>query len=118
LQGAWHYEEGGSIEHPELVALLVLEEGGTPIGFANLMSVFSIWAHGKVLVLDDLYIKKEHQGKGHGREAMAFIEAYAMENGYKRLQFQSELTNPNANKFYESLGFAATDMFFYVKHFS
>ena len=82
------------------------------------MTIFSIWAHGRALVLDDLYIKKEHQGKGHGKEAMAFIEKYARENGYRRLQFQSEPSNPNAKAFYESLGFASADMFFFVKHFS
>ena len=107
-----------ALQNPELITLLIFEEDETPIGFANLMTIFSVWAHGKALILDDLYIKSEFQGKGYGKQAMAFIEAYARKNGYKRLQFQSELSNPGAKKFYESLGFTAADMYFYVKYFS
>ena len=106
-----------ALQNPGLITLLIFEEGETPVGFANLMTIFSVWAHGKALILDDLFIKKEHQGKGYGKQAMSFIETYARENGYKRLQFQSEATNPNAKEFYEALGFTAADMCFYVKHF-
>ena len=41
----------------------------------------------------------------------------AAERGYKRLQFQSEATNPNAMEFYVSLGYSPADMKFYVKYF-
>jgi len=105
-----------ALREPQLITLLIIEENETPIGFANLMTIFSVWSHGKALILDDLYIKKEHRGKGYGREAMAYVETYAKSNGYNRLQFQSELSNPDAKKFYEALGFAAADMYFYVKY--
>ena len=105
-----------ALQNPELITLFILEEDGAPIGFVNLMTIFSVWSHGKALILDDLFIKEEHQGKGYGKEVMAYVETYANENGYKRLQFQSEPTNPEAKSFYESLGFAATDMYFYVKY--
>ena len=107
-----------ALQNSELITLLIFEESETPVGFANLMTIFSVWANGKALILDDLYIKEDHRGKGYGEEAMAFIESYARENGYKRLQFQSEPSNPGAKKFYESLGFTAADMCFYVKYFS
>lgn len=105
-----------ALKTPELITLLIFEEDETPIGFANLMTIFSVWAHGKALILDDLYIKKEHQGKGLGKAAMAFVETYAKEKGCKRLQFQSELTNPDAKAFYGALGYSAEDMHFYVKY--
>lgn len=105
-----------ALENPGLITLLIIEETGIPIGFANLMTVFSVWSHGKALILDDLFIQKEHQGKGYGREVMLHVEQYAKNCGYKRLQFQSEPTNPGAKKFYEALGFIAADMHFYVKY--
>jgi len=105
-----------ALDNPELLTLLIFEEDGIPIGFANLMTIFSVWSHGKALILDDLYIKKEYQGKGHGKEAMLYVETYAQENGYRRIQFQSEHTNPDAKKFYNALGFESTDMNFYVKY--
>ena len=106
-----------ALQNPELITLFMIEEkNNMPIGFANLMTIFSVWAHGKALILDDLYIKKEYQSRGYGRTAMEFIEKYAKGNHYKRLQFQSESTNPNAKKFYQALGFTAKDMFFYVRY--
>ena len=105
-----------ALRAPELITLFLVEEDETAIGFANLMTIYSVWSHGKALILDDLFIKKEYQGKGYGREAMRFIEDYAAKNHYKRLQFQSETTNPGAKNFYNALGYAATDMYFYVKY--
>ena len=36
--------------------LLMVENDGHPIGFMNTVVFFSIWAHGKVLFLDDFFI--------------------------------------------------------------
>jgi GNAT superfamily N-acetyltransferase len=105
-----------ALENPKLITLLIIEEDKNPIGFANLMTIFSVWSHGKALIVDDLFIKAEYQGRGYGKAVMEYIEKYANKNGYKRIQFQSEPTNPDARKFYEALGFAASDMYFYVKY--
>ncbi len=44
------------------------------------------------------------------------LEEYAKERGCKRIQFQSELTNPNAMEFYRAIGYQPADMKFYVKY--
>lgn len=106
-----------ALESKELIALLLFEEDGNPVGFANLMTIFSVWAHGKALILDDLYLCPEVRGKGYGKQALAYIEQFAAECGYKRLQFQSEETNPNAMEFYISQGYSPADMKFCVKYF-
>lgn len=105
-----------ALDCPEFVTLLIFEEKGEPVGFANLMTIYSVWAHGKALVLDDLFIRKNFRGKGKGRLAMAYIERLAKEQGHKRLQFQSEASNPGARNFYEALRYQANDMYFYVKY--
>ena len=105
-----------ALKNAELITLLIMEKDETPIGFVNLMTIYSVWAHGKALIVDDIFIKKEYQGKGYGREAMAYIEEHAQRNKYKRVQFHSETTNPGARKFYEALGFTATELYFYVKY--
>ena len=107
----------GALESEELITLIIFEEDGVPVGFANLMTIYSIWAHGKALILDDLYLKPEARGKGYGKCALKYIEEYAEKKRYKRIQFQSELTNPNAMEFYKALGYIPTDMKFYVKYF-
>ena len=97
--------------------LHTFEEDGVPVGFANLMTIYSVWAHGKALILDDLYLRPDVRGKGYGKQALGYIEQFAAERGYKRLQFQSEATNPNAMEFYVSQGYSPADMKFYVKYF-
>ena len=108
------YQE--ALRNPQLVTLFMIEYEGEVIGFANLMSIYSVWAQGKALILDDLFIREEHRRKGIGKEAVEFIEEYARNNGYRRLQFQSEFTNPDAKKFYEAIGYMPIDMHFYVKY--
>ena len=67
-------------------------------------------------VFDEALKKPEHQGRGYGRQVMKEIEDYAREKGYKRLQFQSEETNPAAKAFYRKLGYRPADMNFYVRY--
>ena len=106
-----------ALESDDFISLLIFEEDGVPIGFANLMTIYSVWAHGKALILDDLYLRPDVRGKGYGKQALGYIEQFAAERGYKRLQFQSEATNPNAMEFYVSQGYSPADMKFYVKYF-
>lgn len=106
-----------ALESDGLISLMIFEEDGVAVGFANLMTIYSVWAHGKALILDDLYLKPDARGKGHGKQALEYIERFAAECGYKRLQFQSEATNPDAMEFYVSLGYSPADMKFYVKYF-
>ncbi|HUM56408.1 MAG TPA: GNAT family N-acetyltransferase [Bacillota bacterium] len=109
------FEEAMSL--PEMIDLLFLEAEGEAIGFANLLTIFSVWTHGKSMVLDDLYIKPEERGKGYGKAALEQIEKFAKAKGCKRIQFQSELTNPNAREFYKAVGYIPSDMYFYLKYF-
>lgn len=105
-----------ALDKPELITLLLIEHDGEVVGFANLMTVYSVWSHGKALILDDLFIREEHRGKGIGKEFMEYLVGYAKDRGYKRLQFQSEFTNPGALAFYTKIDFEPLDMHFYVKY--
>jgi len=105
-----------AMAHPELVTLMLIEIDGEPVGFANLMTIFSVWAHGKALILDDLFIREAYRGHGLGKEFMLYLEDYARGNGFRRLQFQSEYSNPGARAFYGKLGYKSADMHFYVKY--
>lgn len=106
-----------ALNRPELITMMIIEDEKEAIGFANLMTIFSVWAYGEALILDDLFLSEEYRGKGFGRSVMQLIENYAKKNGYKRLQLQSEFSNPNAHEFYTKLGYKYEDMHFYVRHF-
>lgn len=105
------------LDTPERVRFLLFEEDSIPIGFANLMIIYSVWTHGLACIVDDLYLRASVRGKGYGRQAMAYIEEYAKSIGCKRIQFQSEITNPGAESFYRTIGYHPADMKFYVKYF-
>lgn len=105
-----------ALESTEHITLMMIEENGKQIGFMNLLSVFSVWAHGKTLVLDDLFIEENYRGRGFGRKVLKYLDGYTAENGYKRLQFSSEFSNPGAHKFYTALGYKSNDMHFYAKY--
>ncbi len=105
-----------ALSRKELIRLLIFEEDGVPVGFANLMIIFSVWSHGKAMILDDLYVGKEWRGRGYGKKALDFIEGYAKEEGCRRLQFLSEKTNPGAESFYKAAEYLPADMNFYVKY--
>ena len=106
-----------ALASPELISLLLFEEDGEAAGFANVVTLFSVWSHGKALYLDDLFIREEHRGKGYGRKALEYIEAFAKEQGFKRIQFHSETTNPGAREFYTAIGYMPVEMYSYVKYF-
>ena len=60
------------------------------IGFANTMTIFSIWSEGYALAVEEMYIRDDMQGRGLGKKAIKELEDYARTSGYRRLQFQSE----------------------------
>lgn len=107
-----------ALANPNLIRLLLIEHENEMIGFANLMVIFSVWAQGRALILDDLYIRETHRGKGIGKEVMKSIEQFAEDNKFKRLQFQSEVSNNGAYSFYTGIGYKPTTMNFYIKHFN
>lgn len=105
-----------AMEEPEMVTLIIIEENGEALGLINLVTIYSIWAHGKAMIIDDLYIRDKYQGEGMGKAAMDFVEKFAKERNCTRLQFMSEKSNPRARAFYQNLGYIPTEMNFYVKH--
>ena len=106
-----------ALNRPEQINLVMIEKDGKTVGFANLMTIFSVWAKGEALIIDDLYIREAYRGKGLGATAMKEIEDYAREAGFKRLQFCSEETNPEAKNFYVHLGYKPAGMSFYARYF-
>lgn len=106
-----------ALENKENIKLMMIENNGDVIGFINLMIIFSVWAGGKALILDDLFIIEEYRNMGFGKVVMNSLECYVKDNSYKRLQFLSEISNKSANDFYKKLGYEFQSMNFYMKYF-
>jgi ribosomal protein S18 acetylase RimI-like enzyme len=57
------------------------------------------------LFIDVLAVRKEHRGKGVGRQLIEYIKAYGRCNRFTSISLHVVDTNMRAKKFYESMGF-------------
>lgn len=96
--------------------LFLIEEEDEIIGFMNTAYFQSVWAHGKVLFLDDYFIRESFRGRGCGRRALQDLEELLREEGYKRIQLLAEDTNPGAAAFYEKRAYLPQRISFFCKY--
>lgn len=81
----------------------VAEEGGQAVGFALWFLSYSTWAGRHGIYLEDLYVRPERRGQGHGRALLAELARICVERGYERLEWAVLDWNSPAIRFYESL---------------
>ncbi|WP_099208927.1 GNAT family N-acetyltransferase [Urinicoccus timonensis] len=96
--------------------LFLIEEGEKAIGFINAAYFTSIWAHGKVLFIDDFFILEEFREKGYGKKALYDLEEKMKAEGYRRFQLLAEETNPRAIDFYNREKYAKQKINFFCKY--
>ncbi|NHM01773.1 GNAT family N-acetyltransferase [Flavobacterium difficile] len=70
------------------------------IGYVILTFIFSFEYKGILAFLDELYIKKEYQGKGFGKQAVQFIQKESSQLNVKMLYLEVEEHNEKAQKLY------------------
>lgn len=80
----------------------ITETGFDPVGGMVLEE------HAGYLRLDILAIHPAHQHRGHGRAAMAFIEAHAVSNGFDEIRFYTNTAIERNVAFYRQLGYIET----------
>ena len=72
-------------------------------GYALLSKTFSQEVGGRVVWLEEIYLRENSRGKGLGKEFFAFFkQKYA---AARRLRLEVEPDNARAEKLYRSLGF-------------
>ena len=87
----------------------VAEEGGQAVGFALWFLSYSTWLGRHGIHLEDLYVKPERRGQGHGRALLAELARICVERGYGRLEWSVLDWNAPAHRFYESLDAVTVD---------
>jgi GNAT superfamily N-acetyltransferase len=88
---------------------LVAEAGDEVVGFALYFRNFSTWNGVPGIYLEDLYVKPEHRGGGHGKALLSALAALAVERGYARLEWAVLDWNQPSIAFYRSLGAVPLD---------
>jgi ribosomal protein S18 acetylase RimI-like enzyme len=88
------------IANPNLGKAWLIYNDEEVIGYVILTFIFSFEYKGILAFLDELYIKKEHQGKGFGKQAVQFIQQESSQLNVKMLYLEVEQHNENAQKLY------------------
>lgn len=87
----------------------VAEDAGAPVGFSLWFRTFSTWDGVHGIHLEDLYVRPQHRGGGHGRALLAELAAECLRRGYTRLQWSVLDWNEPSIRFYRSLDAQPTD---------
>lgn len=91
-------------ENPALFAHVAEIEDGTVVGFALWFLNYSTWLGKHGIYLEDLYVRPEHRGAGHGAALLSTLADICLERGYGRLEWWVLDWNTPARDFYSSIG--------------
>ncbi|MEU8681611.1 GNAT family N-acetyltransferase [Streptomyces sp. NPDC048611] len=83
---------------------LIAEEGGAPVGFALWFRNFSTWTGTHGVYLEDLYVRPEARGSGHGKALLAALAEICVARGYERFEWSVLDWNEPSIGFYRSIG--------------
>ncbi len=82
----------------------VAETQGQVQGFALWFLNYSTWEGVNGIYLEDLYVRPEARGAGHGTALLAALAGIAKDRGYARVEWSVLNWNEPSIRFYESLG--------------
>ncbi|WP_405645540.1 GNAT family N-acetyltransferase [Streptomyces sp. NBC_00019] len=77
---------------------------GEAVGFALWFLNFSTWRGVHGIYLEDLYVRPEARGGGHGKALLTELARICVERGYERLEWSVLDWNAPSIAFYEALG--------------
>jgi GNAT superfamily N-acetyltransferase len=84
--------------------MAVDDRTGEPAGFALWFLNFSTWRGVHGIYLEDLYVRPEARGAGHGRALLTELARLCVERGYGRLEWSVLDWNEPSIGFYRALG--------------
>jgi GNAT superfamily N-acetyltransferase len=92
-----------------VVEVLIAEEAGGAVGFALFFRSFSTFLGRPGIWLEDLFVRPEHRGGGHGRALLTELARLTVARGYGRLEWSVLDWNEPAIGFYRALGAVPMD---------
>jgi GNAT superfamily N-acetyltransferase len=89
--------------------VLLAEETGEAVGYALFFHNYSTFRGQPTLYLEDLFVRPEHRGKGHGKAMLKAMARLALEWGCGWLEWSVLNWNQPAIDFYRYLGAVPMD---------
>ena len=84
--------------------VLIAEADGEAVGFALFFHNFSTFLGRPGIYLEDLFVKPEHRGQGHGKALLKRLAEIAVGRGCGRMEWAVLNWNEPSIGFYRSLG--------------
>lgn len=98
------------LDNPALGRLFVARADGAVAGMVNALITVSTAEGGRVLLLEDVIVRRERRGDGLGRRLVEHALAWAAAEGMTRVTLLADAGNAPALAFYARLGFAPSAM--------
>jgi diamine N-acetyltransferase len=93
------------LDNPDWGGIWILEAEGRDAGYMVLTVCASIEFHGRMALLDELYVDDEFRGRGCGPEAIDFASEWARARGFTALRLELAADNAHALHVYRKAGF-------------
>ena len=90
--------------NPRVFAAMAEDAAGEVQGFALWFLNYSTWEGVHGIYLEDLYVRPEARGEGHGKALLQHLAATAVERGYARVEWSVLDWNEPSINFCRSLG--------------
>ena len=104
------------MKNNESIIFIATSKQKEVMGFVQLYETFGSLDLGKIIILYDLYVKKDHRKNKIGRQLMLKSHEYAKKINAKRIQLSTAIDNFIGQSLYESLGYVK-DADFYTYDF-
>lgn len=89
--------------------ILIVEYDGQVIGLTVFFFNFASFIGCAGIYIEDIYVRAKFQSKGFGKQILAYMAKYALENNCGLLEWLVHNENKRARSFYERMGAYAED---------
>jgi GNAT superfamily N-acetyltransferase len=97
-------------EQPSRGRVFVLRRNGAIVGMINLLFTISTAEGGFVMLLEDLVVHKEYQGKGYGSKLLQYAIDFAKQKNFLRITLLTDRPENVAQAFFRKHGFVESSM--------
>jgi GNAT superfamily N-acetyltransferase len=97
-------------EQPSRGRVFVLRRNGAIVGMINLLFTISTAEGGFVILLEDLVIHKQYQGKGYGSRLLQHAINFAKQKNFLRVTLLTDRPENVAQEFFRHHGFVESSM--------
>src|SRR5437899_1122886 len=97
-------------EQPSRGRVFVLRRNGAIVGMINLLFTISTAEGGFVILLEDLVVHKQFQGKGYGSKLLQHAIDFAKQKNFLRVTLLTDRLENVAQEFFRHHGFVESSM--------